>query len=98
MEYFFPAPHIQSVCIFQTEVSLLQAAYKWVMLFDPLRYPITFYWRLDPFTFKVIIDKYVYIAIWVTVFACFVVLLLSSFALSLLSAGFLAFFVGLRSL
>ena len=63
MEYLTPFLHFLSVCALISKVSLLQAVYKWVSFFPhwvTLRLLIG---EFNPFTFKVIIGRYVFIVI-----------------------------------
>ena len=58
MEYLFPALHFLSVCVPRFEVRLLQTTYIGVLFLYPFSQSLPLVGAFNPFTFKVIIDKY----------------------------------------
>ena len=56
LKYIFPSLCFQSICIFKTKMSLLQAAYGWDLYFY-LFYLHPLIRAFTLFTFKVIIDR-----------------------------------------
>ena len=66
LNIFFTSLHFQSVYVLIPEVRLLQA-----FIFNQLIQSMSFDGKLSPFTFKVIIDRYVLIAILLIVFWLF---------------------------
>ena len=71
MEYLFPVFHLQSVCVFTSEVSLLQAEYIWISYFIHSFTLCLLIEAFSPFTFKIIIDSYVLIGILLIVIRLF---------------------------
>ena len=67
MEYSFPSSHFQSICVFSSVVGFLWMAYIWVLLLCPFSQFVSFGWSISPFTFRVIIDIYVPIDIFLTI-------------------------------
>ena len=63
MEYLFPALHFQSVCVPCFEVGLFQITYIGVLFLYPARLCLLV-GAFNPFTFKVLIDKYDGVAIY----------------------------------
>ena len=61
MKYLFSSPHIQSLCVLCPKVGLLYAAYCRRLLFYLVCHSRSFDW--STLTFKLIIDRYVFIAI-----------------------------------
>ena len=57
MEYLFPSPHFQSVYVPRSEVGFLWAAYTQFLFLHPFSQSISF----KCFTFKVVINMYVFI-------------------------------------
>ena len=58
MEYLFPGPHFQSLCVPRFEVDLLvDSIYRGLVLY-PLGSLCLLFGEFNPFMFKVIIDKY----------------------------------------
>ena len=47
MEYLFPSPHFQSLCVFRYEDSLLQAAYRRVLSFLYIQPSLSFDWSIQ---------------------------------------------------
>lgn len=69
---------------------------EWVLFFNPCCHPLSFHWMFNVLTFKVITDKYVFIAILLIVFYLFFWFLsvpFFSWYLPLWFAGFLRCFV-----
>ena len=73
MEYLFLALHFQSVCVPCFEVGLLYTTYKGVLFLLPFSQSLSFgleriysrsFLQFNPFTFKVIINRYDPIAIY----------------------------------
>ena len=64
MEYIFPSSHFQSICIFKSEVGFLVDSIYIGLLFVSIQ-PVCLFWlgAFNTFTFKVIINIYVAIAI-----------------------------------
>ena len=79
---------LQSLCIFSSEGSLLQAAYRWVFFF--LIHSCLLIRVFNPFVFKVIIDRYVFLPFCYLFSSYFVVLLCSS--LNFFSCGLMVFY------
>ena len=79
MEYIFPSPHFQSICVFRSEVGLLQTAIYGSCIYIHSASLCLLVRAFNPFTFKVIIDIYVPIAIFLIVWAWFCRYLFSSF-------------------
>ena len=61
MKYLFPALHFHSVCVPCFEVGLLLTTYIGVLFFYPFSLLVG---AFNPFTFKVVIDKYDPVAIY----------------------------------
>ena len=72
MGYLFPSPYFQSVCVSRSEVGLSKAAGIWVLFLYPLsRSVYLLFGALNPFTFKVTVDIYVPICIFLIVVGLF---------------------------
>ena len=71
MEYIFPSSHFQSICVLRSEVGFLQTAYIWVLFFNYSASLCLLVGAFNPFTFKVIIEIYVPIAIFLVVWDWF---------------------------
>ena len=68
MEYIFPPSRFQSICVLRSEVGFLWTVFIWVLFLYPFSQSVSFGWNIiNPFTFKVIIDIYVPIAIFLIV-------------------------------
>ena len=77
MEYLFPFPHFQSICVPRSEASiwsvfLIDQLVKWILFLYPFSQPMSLVGALNPFTFKVIIDICIPIAVFliVWIFCC----------------------------
>ena len=86
MKYFLPSSHFQFVCVPRSEVGLLKTAYIWVLFLYPFCQSMSFGWGFSPFTFKVIIDMYVFIAIFLIALDLFLLLFFSFLLLFFFSA------------
>ena len=58
MDYLFPAPHFQSVCVPRSEVSLFDNIYRGFVFFIHSANLCFLVEAFSPLTFKVIIDMY----------------------------------------
>ena len=74
MEYFLLSCHFQLVCVPESEVGLLKTAYIWILFLYPFSQLCLLVGAFSPFTFKVIIDLYVLIAILLTILDLFLLL------------------------
>ena len=74
MEYFLPSFHVQFVRVPRSEVGLLKTAYIWILFLYPFSQLCLLVGAFSPFTFKVIIDLYVLIAILLTILDLFLLL------------------------
>ena len=61
-EISFPPHNFLFICVLCPKVSVLQAPYCTVLIFYPVFHTMSFDWSISLLTFKVIIDKYVFIA------------------------------------
>ena len=59
-EIFFPSLYFLSICIFQSEMVLLEAAYIWILFLIDSATLCLLVGAFKPFTFKLIIDRYVF--------------------------------------
>ena len=49
--------HFQPLCVLKAAVTLLKAAYNWVLFSYPFCHFLSFEGKFNPFTFKVVIDR-----------------------------------------
>lgn len=56
LEYYLPSLHSKPMFVFRAEICLLEAAHCLVLFFNPSSYSTSFDWRINPFSFRVIID------------------------------------------
>ena len=72
MEYIFLPSRFQSICVLRSEVGFLWTVFIWVLFLYPFSQSVSFGRSIfNPFTFKVIIDIYVPIAIFLIVWGWF---------------------------
>ena len=72
MQYLFASPHFQSGCVFRSEVSLLLVnIHKGLLVYVSIQPPCLLTGASNPFTFEVIIDRYVLIVILLIVLGLF---------------------------
>ena len=73
LEYLYPSPQCQSVCVCKSEVGLYRQPVCGSCFHIHLTKLCLLVWEFSPFTFKVIINMYIYITIylyWVFFFFC----------------------------
>ena len=70
----FSFPYFQFVCVFRSEVNLLQVAHVWVSFQYPFRHSFSLIGAFSRFKFKVIIDMYILIVIFANCLGGFLLL------------------------